>query len=97
MGDHETGARRAIFSRSAARSGAWQVCERDHNLPPEGEPYQPPVDYVANTKSCGASNDRGVNHTLSNSSPEAQVGPPSAGVVASGVLGEGKTKGSSSR
>lgn len=24
-----------------------QVCDKDHNLPPEGEPYQPPVDFVA--------------------------------------------------
>jgi ribose transport system substrate-binding protein len=24
-----------------------QVCDEDHNLPPEGEPYTPPVDFVA--------------------------------------------------
>jgi len=24
-----------------------QVCDKDHNLPPEGEPYTPPVDFVA--------------------------------------------------
>lgn len=24
-----------------------QVCDLEHNLPPEGEPYQPPIDYVA--------------------------------------------------
>lgn len=25
----------------------WQVCNREHNLPPKGEGYQPPIDYVA--------------------------------------------------
>lgn len=24
-----------------------QICDKDHNLPPEGEPYTPPVDFVA--------------------------------------------------
>ena len=24
-----------------------QVCDKEHNLPPEGEPYIPPVDFVA--------------------------------------------------
>lgn len=23
-----------------------QVCDREHNLPPKGEPYQPPIDYL---------------------------------------------------
>jgi ribose transport system substrate-binding protein len=25
----------------------WQVCDKDHNLPPKGEMYQPPIDYKA--------------------------------------------------
>lgn len=31
----------------AGNSGiGWQICEKGHNLPPKGESYQPPVDYV---------------------------------------------------
>jgi ribose transport system substrate-binding protein len=25
----------------------WQICDREHNLPPEGEAYSPPIDYEA--------------------------------------------------
>lgn len=32
-----------------------QVCDREHNLPPEGQPYEPPIDFVAEyKKSWGA-------------------------------------------
>lgn len=33
---------------SKANTGlGWQVCDLDNNIPPDGEPYSPPIDYVA--------------------------------------------------